>query len=334
MELCYQPSETSEATVLGRGETDGSGKVDIKVQLSTDQQMRGRFTALVRRGDESKTWRLSSFPEEDHWRIYGPRTSSPATRADGTRAGELRTFNEELNLAMVWCPPGEFTMGSPPSEKDREDNEDQVEVTLTGGFWLGRTEVTQGQWEAVMGTEPWKGQTYVREGADYPATYVSWEDAVKYCEALTKREVAAGRLPRGFAYQLPTEAQWEYACRAETRTSYSFGNDAIRLGEYAWFDFNAYDIDEKYAHGVGTKRETAWHLYDMHGNVWEWCRDWYEAKLPGGRDPYESTVGSGRVFRGGSWYFSPRYCRSANRSWYAPSYRSHFLGFRVSNSVK
>ncbi len=253
---------------------------------------------------------------------------------DGTKAGEVRKFNEELSLEMVWCPPGQFTMGSPPSEQDRSGNEDQVAVTLTSGFWLGRTEVTQGQWQAVMGTEPWKGQDYVREGSDYPATYVSWEDAVKFCEALTTREIAAGRLPKGLVYQLPTEAQWEYACRAGTTSSYSFGDDASRLGEYAWFDANAWDIDEKYAHRVGTKRENAWHLYDMHGNLWEWCRDWYEEKLPGGRAPLVSTVGSFRVLRGGSWFFSPQFCRSAYRDWYSPSSRDYYLGFRVSSSVK
>jgi formylglycine-generating enzyme required for sulfatase activity len=157
---------------------------------------------------------------------------------------------------------------------------------------------------------------------------------VKFCEALTTREIAAGRLPKGLVYQLPTEAQWEYACRAGTTSSYSFGDDASRLGEYAWFDANAWDIDEKYAHRVGTKRENAWHLYDMHGNLWEWCRDWYEEKLPGGRAPLVSTVGSFRVFRGGSWYSSPQGCRSAFRFWDTPSCRSFGLGFRVSSSVK
>lgn len=105
-----------------------------------------------------------------------------------TAAGEVRMFNEQLDLKMVWCPAGRFTMGSPPGEKDRSGDEDQVQVTLTKGFWLARTEVTQGQWQAVMGTEPWKDQTYRREGANYPATYVSWEDAIKFCDALTTRE--------------------------------------------------------------------------------------------------------------------------------------------------
>ena len=159
---------------------------------------------------------------------------------------------------------------------------------------------------------------------DGPATFVSWEDAVDFCRKLTEQEHQSGRLPETWEYRLPTEAQWEYACRAGTTSRYSFGEEESELDHYAWFDENAWDQDEQYAHPVGRKQPNPWGLFDMHGNVWEWCRDWYADKLPGGRDPEVTRKGSYRVFRGGCWYFSAGFCRSANRSRGSPSFR----GFR------
>lgn len=225
-------------------------------------------------------------------------------------------------------------MGSPRSETDRESDEEQVSVTLSRGFWLGQTEVTQGLWESVMGTTPWveHGDTdSYRAGANYPVVYVNWEDATEFCRKLTARERAAGRLPSGWAYQLPTEAQWEYACRAGTTTPYN-GDGTGVLGDYAWYAVNAWDIGERYAHLVGQKKANRWGLYDMHGNVWEWCQDWYGGKLPGGRDPLASAGGSLRVCRGGGWYSTARYCRSANRDGSGPSRRDNDLGFRCALS--
>ncbi|MEZ6056943.1 MAG: SUMF1/EgtB/PvdO family nonheme iron enzyme [Planctomycetaceae bacterium] len=257
----------------------------------------------------------------------------------GTKAGELREFAGELKVKMCWCPSGSFVMGSPASEADRFDDEDQVNVTLSRGFWLGQTEVAQGLWESVMGTTPWSGEEYVKEGASYPAVYISHglgadgtvekDSATEFCRKLTARERAAGRLPAGWEYTLPTEAQREYACRAGTKTAYSFGDDASKLGDYAWYEDNAWNVNEEYAHTVGTKKANAWGLFDMHGNVYEWCQDWYEDKLPGGRDPLAASGGSLRVSRGGGWFYSAGGCRSASRSWDDPSSRSHFLGFRL-----
>ena len=164
-------------------------------------------------------------------------------------------------------------MGSPKDETNRFDDEEQVAVTLTQPFGLGKYEVTQGQWKSVMGTEPWEGQSSVQIGEDNPATYVSWDDATEFCKKLTQREST------GEEYRLPTEAEWEYACRAGTTTAYSFGDDEKQLGEYAWFNGNALDVDEKYAHAVGLKKPNPWGLHDMHGNVAEWCSDWYDEKL-------------------------------------------------------
>jgi formylglycine-generating enzyme required for sulfatase activity len=263
------------------------------------------------------------------WLAALPKRSVATT--EGTRAGEERDDNG-LKMKLVWCPPGTFTMGSPKSEQSRRSNEDQVEVRLTKGFWIGKYEVTQGEWERVMGTTPWKGQDWVKEGSRYAATYVSWEDATEFVAKLTTQERQAGRLPAGWRYTLPTEAQWEYACRAGTQTAYGFGGDASRLSEYAWFDDNADYANEEYAHEVGLKKANAWGLHDVHGNVWEWCRDWYDAKLPGGVDPERTKQASYRVRRGGSWGGRSVYCRTAMRNSGEPASRFSRLGFRVVRS--
>lgn len=174
-------------------------------------------------------------------------------------------------------------------------------------YQIGETTVTQSQWREVMGTEPWKGQLYVMEGEDYPAVYVSWNDAVEFCKKLSDIE--------GKAYRLPTEAEWEFACRAGTTTSYHFGDDAAELGKYAWFFENTWNIDEKYSHPVAKKQPNQFGLYDMHGNVWEWCSELH--------DEYN------HVLRGGSWIDYSDYCSA----WYsvcsAPEARNDGFGFRL-----
>lgn len=252
----------------------------------------------------------------------------------GTKAGETReiTLPGGVKQIYIWCPPTKepFTMGTPGAT----DEESPVQVTLTQGFWLAQTETTQAQYTAIMGTSPWvvHGDTdyYYKAGANFPASYIDHTEAEAYCAKLTEIEGKAGRLPTGWKYALPTEAQWQYACRAGTKTKYSFGDDESQLGEYAWFTKNADEIGEKYAHGVGTKKPNPWGLSDMHGNVWEWCRDAYEAKLPGGTDPLvvSSDGAADRVSRGGCWNDSSVHCRSASRGRYLPSGRSIYLGFR------
>ena len=244
------------------------------------------------------------------------------------KAGEERAYSA-LKMRFCYCPASKFKMRSPADEAGHREAEDQVDVTLTQGFWLGKTEVTQAQWKAVMKTTPWENDGYVKKGSDYPAVHVSWEDAMSFCQKLTEKERSAGRLQRDWEYTLPTEAQWEYACRAGTRTRYSFGDDADELGRYGWLDDNADYIGEKYAHEVAKKLPNAWKLHDMHGNVWEWCRDWYTEKLPGGDNPEVTSKTAYRVYRGGSWRFTPQSCRSANRFRYYPGSRSDNLGFSV-----
>jgi len=211
------------------------------------------------------------------------------------------------------------------SVRNFEDEHPRHRVKLTKSFHLGRTEVTQVQWKAVMGTTPWKGKQSVKEGDDYPATFVNWDDAVEFCRKLSEKE--------GVEYRLPTEAEWEYACRAGTTTVYSFGDDESQLAEYAWYENNARWAGEEYAHIVGQKKPNPWGLYDMPGNVSEWCQDWY-GEYPSGdvTDPVGPASGSLRVLRGGSWDDFARSCRSTHRNRYAPSGRISFLGFRVLRS--
>jgi formylglycine-generating enzyme required for sulfatase activity len=191
------------------------------------------------------------------------------------------------------------------------------------------TEVTQGQWKSVMDTEPWTGwffnKSYVKKGTDYPATYVRWDEAVAYCRKLSTKE--------GKTYRLPTEAEWEYACRAGTETAWSFGDDEKVLGDYAWYKENAYDIvSEQYPHQVGLKKPNAFGLYDMHGNVWEWCHDYFREdyyKQSPEQDPQCPASGSSRVLRGGSWDNSTRGTRSAYRGWAGAVSRVNNFGFRL-----
>jgi len=250
-----------------------------------------------------------------------------------------------IEMELIGIPAGTVTMGSPADEKNRFEDEAQVSVTLTQSFELGKTEVTQGQWKEVMGTEPWDGQKYVKADKDCPATYVNWGDATEFCKKLTAIERKSGKLKADEEYRLPTEAEWEYACRAGTETAFSFGDDESKLGEYAWwggFDLAALTkgevkagggnaAREQYAHTVGTKKPNPWGFHDMHGNVAEWCSDWYGDSLAGGTDPVGPEEGSSRVFRGGGWWPDPGFCRSARRV-NLPSDRRSFLGFRVARS--
>ena len=200
---------------------------------------------------------------------------------------------------MVWIEGGSFTMGSPLSEVDRKSNEGpQTSVTISGGFWMGIYEVTQAEYQAVIGSNP----SVFTGDVNRPVDHVNWNAAMVYCAALTTSERAAGRCPADWAYRLPTEAEWEYACRAGTTTRFSHGDDRgdSNLGNYAWYSRNSSST----THPVGEKAPNAWGLYDMHGNIWEWCQDSWDgsANYPGGStiDPLVTT-GSFRVLRGGAW---------------------------------
>ena len=245
------------------------------------------------------------------------------------RAQSPKTITNSIGMKLVLIPKGTFQMGSPIEEAGADDDEEQHQVTISKDYYLGVTEVTQGQYEKVMGTNPSYFQKRVIRKSDssmYPVEQVSWEDAVEFCKRLSDlpEEKAAGRV-----YRLPTEAEWEYACRAGSKTAYSFGEGSKSLGDYAWFDGNS----NNQTHPVGEKKANAWGLYDMHGNVWEWCSDWY-GDYPKGAvsDPVGPREGSVRVFRGGGWYNGAADCRSAVRFWNGPSSRNDYGGFRVALS--
>ncbi len=243
--------------------------------------------------------------------------------------GSLRSDNH-LNLPMIWCPPGNLLMGSSDLDPDARDNElPQVSVTLSRGFWLGETPVTQGQFYMLMESKPWKRKGYVKDGVDRAASYTSWDEAIRFCEKLTEVERLAGRLGDGEEYRLPTEAEWEYACRAGTSTAYGFGDDASELADHALFEDNVDHRVDECAQPVKQKKPNRWGLYDMHGNVWEWCRDCYVELLPGGTDPAPKFETLYRVLRGGSWSCRSANCRSAYRSWMAKNTHYENLGFRV-----
>ncbi len=312
------------------------------------------------------------------------------------KEGEEFTINDPygLYMTMKWCPAGSFTMGSPASEDGRDADETQHRVTFTKGFWLGQTEVTQGQWKKIMNGETiidlarkalqddteytiaGKMQTirdfYKKSKYDAPTSLcvdvnenapvynVNWHEAVEFCRRLTQRERAAGRIPDGYEYRLPTEAEWEYACRAGTTESLPNGrdirilgrNNAPALDDIAWYGGNSSvgfkgrgwdtsNLPEKQYRGeaaapreVKGKQPNNWGLFDMIGNVWEWCGDWYGNYGYGNQtDPVGPAKGALRVFRGGSWNGwlndDARCCRSANRGGSMPGFRINTLGFRV-----
>jgi formylglycine-generating enzyme required for sulfatase activity len=233
-------------------------------------------------------------------------------RSVGRRARVLAKVTSEL----VRIPPGTFTMGS---DFGNSDEKPMTRVTFTKAFWLGKYQVTQQYWFAVMGTKP----SFFQDGRR-PVENVSWDEAMEFCRRLTETAKAAGQLPEGYAYMLPSEAQWEYACRAGTT-----GDFAGQVEAMAVYSENAGGT----THVVGTKQANAWGLHDMHGNVWDWCLDW-KGSYSGGSviDPMGAASGSLRVYRGGSWSDGAGFCRSANRCGNSPGVRFHDLGFRLALS--
>ncbi len=241
-----------------------------------------------------------------------------------------------VKVKLVLIPAGKFLMGSPKAEKDRYSDFEgpQHEVTISKPFYLGTYEVTQEQYEKIMGKNPMREQLEKimgknpssSEGGKNPVDNVSWDDAEAFCQAASRKT--------GKAVRLPTEAEWEYACRAGTATRFCYGDDEAysKFNEYAWYDKNTYDVGEKYAHSVGQKKPNAWGLYDMHGNVSEWCADWYggNAYQSGDTtDPKGPKTGEYRVIRGGSLYSAPQYCRAAFRSYHRAGSQYPGHGFRV-----
>jgi formylglycine-generating enzyme required for sulfatase activity len=275
----------------------------------------------------------------------------PAAKPAAPEASRSQAVPNELTnsigMKLRLIQPGTFMMGSPESEAGRDSDERQHQVTLTQPFYMGVYPVTVGDFKRFVdkvgyktegerdgkGAYGWTGKEWKKDAKitwrnpgftqtdQDPVVCVSWNDAQSYCQWLSEVE--------GKSYRLPTESEWEYGCRAGSSTAYCFGDGEARLGEYAWYDSNS----ERRTHAVGQKKPNAWGLYDMHGNVWEWCSDWH-GEYPRGAvtDPTGASTGSYRVFRGGSWCNGAALCRSALRSWYVPSDRFNGLGFRLALS--
>ena len=244
-----------------------------------------------------------------------------ASVKSGTQAGEKMTLKvADADYTFVWCPAGEFVMGSPASETGRYAGEVPHEVKLSKGFWLLESEVTQGMWQSVMGTsvrqecEKAGGRWVTSAGPDFPMFYIDWNGAKAFCDKLS--ELA------GCEFTLPTEAQWEYACRAGSQSPYAAEN----LGDAAWYAENS----EYKTHEVKTKAPNAWGLYDMHGNVYEWCLDQYSELGPEpAADPLAAADAATHVYRGGCWDSVARNCRSAFRMKYPATTRLDYTGLRV-----
>jgi len=236
--------------------------------------------------------------------------------------------NVTMKLALI--PAGKFMMGTPDGEKNRPPSESpQHEVTISSPVFMGVYEITQEQYEQIIGTNPSEFK-----GPKNPVETVSWDDAVEFCKKLSQKT--------GMTVRLPTEAEWEYACRAGSKTRFSFGDkdeDLCKYGNYCdksntpgrpWQDKDHNDGFDKTA-PVGSLKPNDWGLYDMHGNVWEWCSDWYAYSYADAKsqDPQGPDSGTKRVMRGGSWFLRPWHCRSAHRGDFKPDASHGGLGFRV-----
>jgi eukaryotic-like serine/threonine-protein kinase len=262
--------------------------------------------------------------------------ASPYLWADKSAPATGQRFYRAVEFAvptnMVFIPPGTFRMGSPVDEVDRFSIEGpQTAVIISRGFWMGKCEVTQGEYQAVMGSNP----SHFNDDTNRPVEMVSWYDAANYCATLTQRERTAGRIATNTVYRLPTEAEWEYACRAWTSDRrFSYGDDLgyTNLTDYAWYNDNSGGT----THPVGQKLPNPWGLYDMYGNLSEWCQDWWPASLPGGivvdpQGPAGSDGGEYRVIRSSNFGSSTGACRSAWRYHFGlnPGHCYYMMGFRV-----
>lgn len=267
----------------------------------------------------------------DYIATIGDHSISPAglaARAESSKIPYATSISgQSTNVqGMVWISAGKFAMGSPSGEVGRDQDEGpQTQVMIEQGFWIGKYEVTQADYLAITGSNPSNNT----EDPSRPVEKVNWHEAMEFCDKLNQLAQAARQLPDGYLFRLPTEAEWEYACRAGTITRFSFGEDKsyALLGNHAWFVQNS----DSMTHPVGKLKPNPWGLHDMHGNVWEWCLDRWEGLLPGGSvtNLPSRSEGTLRVARGGSWLYEGWACRSANRDDLSPANRCSDVGFRV-----
>ena len=304
---------------------EGTGVLS-ETEVTTSSE--GFAEALLRLGEDPGRVRVRAMVPGLELGVVFTANSLPVETGDAIAvdlAGGAR-------MEMVAVLAGTFMMGARSSEPEAGPEEGpQHEVTITQGFYLGKYELTQEQWESVMGTCPWVDQRqsiYVQESPDHPAVYISWNDVQEFARRLNDTEGSD-------AYRLPTEAEWEYACRAGATKRWCFGDDSKRyLAGYAWYRDNAWDAGEQHSHAVGSKLPNAWGLYDMHGNVGEWCQDWYGENyysVSTSVDPPGPPTGSFRVTRGGHFAYPATQVRSAARYSQAPTgpNRTWSIGARI-----
>jgi formylglycine-generating enzyme required for sulfatase activity len=279
---------------------------EAKAKAEAEQKERERMVAEAKAKSEAEQ-------KERERMVAEAKAKAEAIKAAfvASNGGDTIALAPNVEMTVAYIGPGSFTMGSSSNEEAHSSDENQVEVTLSQSFWLAKTEVTQAQWEAVMGSHPSEFK-----GPNLPVENVSWGDAQAFIAKLNEKQI----LPQGWKFALPTEAQWEYACRAGEKGPYSGGS----LDEVGWYAGNS---DSK-THEVAQKKPNALGLYDMHGNVFEWCAEWYEDTLKGGADPAGPSSGGNRVNRGGSWFNYASRCRAAFRDWCLPDARYSWVGFR------
>lgn len=306
--------------------------VQLKIDRNTGLTVsgaEGSICAIQYKSDLAKTtsWHCQSFHQFQSSPVLVPNT---APNSGASRLYRVATVTTPSN--MVYITSGSFLLGSPTNEVDRYDDEGpQTSVSFTSGFFMATKPVTQREYLAVVGSNP----SFFTGDLERPVEQVSWSNATNYCALLTQRELNARRIAAGTAFRLPTEAEWEYCCRAGTTTRFFYGNDPnyLQLTNHAWFYDNSYfpANDDWETHPVGTKPANPWGLYDMTGNVWQWCQDWYGPYLGDSvSDPKGAATGSNRVLRGGSYTDSGRFCRTACRIGDDPSINFFsFYGFRV-----
>ncbi len=332
----------------------GSGVPRVPAQTNTVLSVQ-LYAGVSIIGDVGTTWQIQYTTDLSQTNGWVPLanvtlTSSPQLWVDtSTPAAANRFYRAVTALTnLVWIPPGTFVMGSPTSEAERDANEVQHTVTLTQGFYAGQYPVTQGEYQSVTGVNPsyfttrdYYGNS-ISPDTNRPVEQVSWSDATNYCALLTQQQLAAGLLPPGYVFRLPTESEWEYACRAGTTNAFYYTN-ALHGGMANFYDHYEYDASFGdilvpnpsvpwlgRTSTVGSYQTNAFGLYDMAGNVWEWCQDWYGAYPSGSvTNPPVPASGSTRIFRGGSWASFGVNCRSAKRGNNIPSLRDYTVGFRV-----
>ena len=301
-------------------EQDAHQTVKVLLDAGAEQQRRDQAALEKQRREQAALRRDQAALEKQR--------REQAALAEERKRGKVVSLPGGASMTFVWIEPGVFRMGSPDTEEGRYNGEGPVhKVEISEGFWLGQYAVTQGQWESVLRARPWSGKWEVWEvveNSSHPAVYISWDDVQRF---IAKLNASGASL-----YRLPSEAEWEYACRAGSRTRWSFGNDERQLTHYAWYRDNAWDVGEQYAHEVGLKRPNGWGLYDMHGNVREWVQDRYDGdyyKSSPRVDPPGPSSGLGRVIRGGDVNAPARRVRSAYRGYEGHGYRHARIGVRL-----